>query len=480
MTRQMQQAMRLLHLPHAELADLVGRELADNPLLQRMSEESTLAADASSPAADVSTASDVASDTAPAITAWGLDDPTGLAGGAGRSGFPPYTMTVLRAGSRKGGSVRSVSAEAGAVLEETVANPGTLRSHLLGQLALEVPDAAGQAIGMVLIDHLDETGWLTASPEEIAEDAGVPAVLVAAVLARLQAFDPPGIFARSLRECLALQLAERDRLDPAMQALLDNLDSLASGDLPSLAASCGVDADKLASMVVEIRSLDPKPGLRFEDAPVEILIPDILLQKSADGDWRLELNPETLPRVVVDADYYATVRAGTRNAKEANYVREQFQNANWLVRCLHRRALTMLAVAGEIVRLQDGFLRSGIRHLRPLTLRAVATAVNLHESTVSRVVANKSVATPRGVFSLKFFFTTALSSLDGEPARSAAAVRFRIREMVGGESLAGALSDAAIAARLRDEGVDIARRTVAKYRETMRIGSSVERRRGIS
>ncbi len=289
-------------------------------------------------------------------------------------------------------------------------------------------------------------------------------------------FDPPGLFARDLRECLAAQLADKNRLDPAMDALLDNLELLARRDLRALMSVCGVDSEDLADMIGEIRALDPKPGAGWDDGPLQQVIPDVLMRALPNGEWLLELNPETMPRVLVNESYHARVSARA-GREEKSFLGENLSSANWLVKSLQQRANTILKVAAEIVRQQDGFFRQGIGYLRPLILRDVAGAVEMHESTVSRVTANKYIATPRGVFELKYFFTTALAATGGGESHSAEAVRHRIRALVGAEDPEDVLSDDAIVSALRAEGVDIARRTVAKYREALRIPSSVQRKR---
>ena len=331
-------------------------------------------------------------------------------------------------------------------------------------------------IGLHLIDLLDESGYVTGSLSELAATLGCSEERVEAVLKVLQGFDPTGIFARGLAECLALQLAERDRLDPAMQTLLDHLDLLARRELPKLMKLCGVDAEDMAEMVAEIRELDPKPAQAFDHQAAEPVIPDILMLARPNGAWRIELNADTLPRVLVNRGYHATVRARSRSREDRDYLTERLQQANWLVKALHQRATTILKVATEIVRQQSAFFQQGVEHLRPLTLRDIAEKVKLHESTVSRVTSNKYIATPRGTFELKYFFTAAIAGLGGED-HSAESVRHRIRALIDQESADKVLSDDTIVTILQREGIDIARRTVAKYREALRIPSSVQRRR---
>ncbi|MGH7087955.1 MAG: RNA polymerase factor sigma-54, partial [Stellaceae bacterium] len=277
-------------------------------------------------------------------------------------------------------------------------------------------------------------------------------------------------------ECLAIQLRERNRYDPAMQRLVAHLPLAASRDVMALMRICGVDAEDLAEMLAEIRALDPKPGLVFDAAVPQPVTPDIFLRPAPEGGWAVELNSETLPRVLVNNRYYGLVSAATKAKEERDYLAERYQSANWLVKALHQRATTILKVAREIVRQQDGFLRHGVRQLRPLVLRDIAQEIGMHESTVSRVTSNKYMLTPRGTFELKYFFTTAIASAVGDDPHSAEAVRFRIRELIEGEADT-VLSDDGIVAILMREGVDIARRTVAKYRESLHIPSSVQRRR---
>ena len=328
-----------------------------------------------------------------------------------------------------------------------------------------------------LADGLDEAGYLRAEPGEIAERLGTSEAEVLDVLAVCQTFDPAGIFARDLCECLTMQLKARDRFDPAIEMLLANLDLLARRDFPSLRRLCSVDEEDMLDMVAEIRALDPRPGLAFSTGSTETIVADVIVRPASDGSWQIELNADALPRVLVDQVYFAQVSGRTKNPAEKEFLADCLQSANWLTRSLDQRAKTILKVASEIVRQQDAFLINGVRHLRPLNLRTVADAIGMHESTVSRVTANKYMLTPRGVFELRYFFTAAIASAAGGDAHSSEAVRDRIRQMIDEERPVDVLSDDAIVDMLRKNGVDIARRTVAKYREGMNIPSSVQRRR---
>ena len=471
MTPQLRQAIKLLQFSNLEVAAFVEEELERNPLLEHDERPET---SPERPAPD---------QLAP------LPDPTGDTVDLVRSDLliPPGSAPLDADHAEPfdpGGPGDGVPFGRGGVadfaddargIEDLVPAPVSRRAHLIEQLHLAFADRTDRAIGAHLIALLEPSGRLPVPSEAVAAALGVPAARVERIRQAMLRFEPTGMFAHDLRECLAVQLAERNRLDPAMAALLDNLDLLARRDLRRLMAVCGVDAEDIADMMAELRRLDPKPGADFDAAPAAPVIPDILMRAAPDGAWLLELNPQTLPRVLVNRQLSARIapRAGR---EERAYVSERLQTANWLVKSLQQRAQTILKVAAGIVRQQDGFFRHGVAHLRPLILRDIADAVEMHESTVSRVTSNKYIATPRGLFELKYFFTTAIAGTAGE-SHSAEAVRHRIRAMVAAEPADDVLSDDTIVAQLRREGVDIARRTVAKYREALRIPSSVQRKR---
>ncbi|WP_439373174.1 RNA polymerase factor sigma-54 [Bradyrhizobium sp. DASA03120] len=362
-------------------------------------------------------------------------------------------------------------------LEAFVAAETTLSDHLAEQLSVAFTAPAQRMIGQYLIDLVDEAGYLPADLGEAAERLGASQQDVADVLAVLQKFDPPGVCARSLSECLAIQLRELDRYDPAMQALVENLDLLAKRDIVSLRELCGVDDEDIADMIGEIRRLNPKPGMKFGSSRLQAMVPDVYVRPGPDSGWHVELNSDILPRVLVNQTYYTELSKKIGKDGDKSYFTEALQNATWLVRALDQRARTILKVATEIVRQQDGFFTHGVAHLRPLNLKAVADAIQMHESTVSRVTANKYIATNRGTFELKYFFTASIASADGGEAHSAEAVRHHIKQLIDSEEPSATLSDDAIVERLRASGIEIARRTVAKYREAMCIPSSVQRRR---
>jgi RNA polymerase sigma-54 factor len=460
MTPQLQQAIKLLQLSHLELAAYVETELEQNPLLER--DEAPAEGEAPAAAPETADAQHVE-----AVELWHE-----VAGSDGEGNLDlagdPDAWHSTRSRPEPGDDFPGI--------EQTLVRPTTLRDHLQAQLAIELDDPADRVIGAHLVDLVEDSGYLTADLAGVAEVLGCDVRRIESALAKLQRFDPPGIFARNLAECLALQLQERDRYDPAMQALIAHLPLLAQRDAPALMRICGVDAEDLAEMVAEIKALNPKPGLAFDPVTADPVVPDVFLRAQPDGSWLVELNSDTLPRVLINNRYYGEVSGAARNKKEREYLSERYQSASWLVKALHQRATTILKVAREIVRQQEGFLRHGVQYLRPLVLRDIAQAISMHESTVSRVTANKYIATPRGTFELKYFFTSAIAASNGGTALSAEAVRFRIKSLIDQESN-DILSDDRIVEILLKEGVDIARRTVAKYREAMHIPSSVQRRR---
>jgi RNA polymerase sigma-54 factor len=360
---------------------------------------------------------------------------------------------------------------------QNVAEGPSLREHLLSQIHVDILDAPDRLIAAALVELLDEAGYLPADLDLVRTQLGATPAHFEDVIKQLQHFDPSGIFARSLQECLTLQLREKDRFDPAMEKLVQNLDLLAKRERNQLMKLCGVDAEDLANMIKEIRELNPKPAMAYTSDVAPPIVPDVMLRPQPGGGWQVELNNENLPRVLANEKYYARVQASARTKTDRDYLSERWQQANWLVKALHQRATTILKVASEIVRQQDLFFVHGVQHLRPLILRDIAAAVEMHESTVSRVTQNKYITTPRGLFELKYFFTTALTRYDGGETVSSEAVRDRIRTLIENEKPDTILSDDRITEVLRDEGIDIARRTIAKYREAMRIASSAQRRR---
>jgi len=467
MTPQLQQAIKLLQFSHLELAAFIQQELEKNPLLQETSSEDGPISEREVPAIEAPT------DTAEALAAVA----PALAEADDR-----WTREFADRGGDGAGARDASREDAPDALDFVAERAPSLASHVLGQIELVFSDLDDRRLALKLAEGLDDAGYCRLDALAIAQAAGVGLENVERVWARLRQIEPAGLFARNLAECLGAQLAERDRLDPAMKALLDNLDLVAAGELGQLRRRCGVDDEDLRDMLAELRTLDPRPGQKFEFEPIQPVQPDLFLTPAKDPEtgedgWHIELNTDALPKVLVDRHYHATLMRGARAKPDRDFVAERFQSANWLVKALEQRATTILKVAREIVRQQDGFFRKGVSALRPLVLRDIALATELHESTVSRVTSSKYIATPRGIFELKYFFTSALPARTPGVVVSSESVRSRIRLLIGGESRTQPLSDDRIVELLEGEGIEIARRTVAKYREAMRIPSSAERRR---
>ena len=488
LTPQLLQAIKLLQMPNVELSAFIESELASNPLLERAEEHEGDAPDPPAPERE-----GAPSEGTVEPGDWASEsletDAVGLAANLGtevENAFEPDRAAPVSAlqppdgltatawtGVGGGGSDIGEAPELEAYVAETL----SLREHLERQAGVLLADPIERMIGVALIDGVDEAGYFVGSCKAIAERLGATVDAVEKLLLRMQTLEPTGVLARNLAECLALQLRERDRFDPAMQVLVENLPALARRDFPFLRRLCGVDDEDLRDMIAEIRRLEPKPGRAFGDPPGAPAIPDVYVTAGADRTWRVELNAEALPRVLVNETYAATIRRGAKREEDRQYVSSHLQSANWLTKSLEQRARTILNVASEIVRRQDAFLVEGVSRLKPLNLKMVGEAIGVHESTVSRATAHKFLQTPRGLFEMKYFFTAAIASADSGEAHSAEAVRQRIRQMIDGEDPADVLSDDGIVERLRKADIVVARRTVAKYRDSLKIPSSVERRK---
>lgn len=460
LTPQLQQAIRLLQMSNLDLASAVDKEVAENPFLQRADGEA-----GGSGGRSLNGAGNGVAAAGPAI---GVSAPAPPS--AGSRPAADCSLSLKRAAGRLFEDDRTP-------LEARLTRRKGLREHLVEQVLAMLSRPVLRAAAPAIIESVDDDGYLRDPDEVLAARFGLEPSVVAAIRGTLQRCEPTGVGARDLAECLALQLRERDRLDPAMSALLANLALLARADFPELMRRCGVDAEDLQEMIGEIKRLDPKPGLSFAADEPPSLVPDLFVHTIGDGRWRIELNPGTLPRVLVDTDYHAELTRQLLDRRSKDYLNERMQSANWLAKALDQRARTMIRVAKAIFARQLAFLDGGVHHLRPLVLRDIAEATGLHESTVSRATSEKYVATPHGTFPLKYFFTTALAATSGEQAHSAEAIRQQIKRMIERESASEVLSDDQIVAELKDKGVVIARRTVAKYRESLGIASSVERRR---
>ncbi len=472
MTQALQQSIKLLQCTSLELREFVEQELEKNPFLT--------ADDAESEPQGADEAVAPSEDGAPAEADFSEESSftSEMESGEWGDDSGDIETDYLR-------SVQSSSSGAGDYDPESDTrdiddNPSrgiSLREHLLEQLHLDIAAPAQKLVGSHLIDMLDDAGYIKDDLKPLAELLGIEIQEVEEVLLQLQRFDPPGVFARNLSECLALQLKEKNRLDPAMQALLAHLDLLAAGKFDELQKRCSVDRDDLKQMIAEIRALNPKPGADFDHEVSQAVEPDIFVRRLPDGNWHVELNMSNFPKVMVNKRYYKKITSETRNRQDKQYFSEQFGSANWLVRALEQRAETMLKVGGELVKQQDAFFRLGVRYLKPMTLKDIAAETNYHESTISRVTSGKFLVCPRGTFELKYFFTSALQRAEGGDDVSSMAVKNHISELIEKETVQHILSDDEIVELLKQRNITVARRTVAKYREALHIPSSPKRKR---
>lgn len=477
MTPQLQQAIKLLQLSNVELAAYVEEQLESNPLLERGTGTENRRHE------DVATASETSSE----FREISLDRPAEQASSA--LDAPEHAVfTEASPGDRAadvGGSIDWSKAGTGGSfnsgpmtdMTENRAAEKTLREALGEQLAMAVHDPRDVLIARHLIDQVDENGYLLIDMGAFSERLGVSQTRVEDILSRLQSFEPTGVFSRNLKECLSLQLREKGQLDPPMQVILDNLELLAKHDLSRLMKLSELSMDALKDRIATLKSLAPKPGLIYGGDVAAAVEPDVFVRETPEGGWAIELNSDTLPRVLVNNRYYNEISRGASDDGTKEFLSECHQNASWLVKSLDQRARTIMKVVSEIVKQQDGFFAYGIDHMRPLNLKTVAAAIEMHESTVSRVTSNKFMATPRGLFELKYFFTASIPALGDGDAHSAEAVRHKIKILISEETIESVKSDDKLVSLLRAQGIDIARRTVAKYREAMGIASSVERRR---
>jgi RNA polymerase sigma-54 factor len=479
MTPQLQQAIKLLALSNLEVESFIGEALDANPLLDI---ETVDPVEAEMPLQSIeetrrTTLESSSADQLIAEGRAGEDRPLDIDTGAldrDRDTFDADWGRDARLFSDGGAE--------GPNIDERGEGTETLARHLEAQIGPSTRDPQIAGIARFIVGQLDEAGYLPITVEDVAAQLGIATEEVEVALALVQTLDPTGVGARSLSECIALQAREADRFDPAMSRLIENLDIVAMGDLARVKRMCGVDDEDFADMLAELRGYDPKPGLRFGNAEAAPITPDVLLAPAIDSSgqftgWSIALNQTTLPRLIVNRGYYTELRQACGRDEKA-WLSEKLTDANWLIKALDQRAKTILKVASEIVVQQDAFFRQGVAFLKPLTLRAVADAIGMHESTVSRVTSNKYLHCPRGTFELKYFFTSGVGGgSDGEGAASAEAVKAAIRQLIEAESPKAILSDDTLVDLLKAKGFDVARRTVAKYREAIGLGSSVQRRR---
>ena len=464
MTPQLQQAIKLLQMTNIELSEFVRDEIDNNPLLEiQENHETSSSTVLDVPPSEILQAMDT-NDTAydNSFSDYGSDKK--------ENNFDDYGLSSVSSYKNLNGGDDNNSDDR----NNAFVTQKTLRDYLSEQLHMATQDAISGLIGSYLIGMINDSGYLKDTPESIAASLMVPVRYVENVLALCKTFEPIGVFAKDLEECLTLQLKELGRFDPAMQILIENLPLLAKKNYQALMKLCEVDKEDLVDMIAEIKKLNPKPGSGYSSDPLQTLIPDVIIQQKHDGGWRVDLNSETLPKVAVNHRY--TMHLGKNGEEIDRYIKENYSRAAWLMKSLDQRAETILKVSSEILRQQDGFFAYGFTHLKPMNLKLVAEELGLHESTISRVTAGKYMRCPRGTFELKFFFMSGITGADGEQSVSSESVKYEIKKLIDAETIKHILSDEDLVELLKQKDINIARRTVAKYREALGILSSVQRR----
>ena len=472
MTPQLRQAINLLQLNNIELGELIEEELSRNPLLEK--EDSYLGEQADNfshtidtpPAEPQTTEEEFKTD---------LDYDTGFDDdfGSDREGYEldsDYSWNDYY----KTKDNRFGEADFD-YCEQRLSDKKSLYQLVTEQINVNFPSAADPIIAQQLCEHLDGAGYFRGDVEEIAKRLRTSKERVSGVLEKMKGFEPSGIFATSLGECLTIQLKDINRYDPSIAELLKNLPLLATGKYKELKQLCQASDEDLATMIADIKSLNPKPAASYEHDTTSYIVPDVFVRRQKNGNYQVELNSLSLPRLLINHHYYSELSNKDKNAKR--YLKENLSSANFLIKAMHQRATTILRVSEEIVRQQRDFFDYGIEKLRPLSLKDIAYNLEMHESTVSRVTSNKYIHTPRGLFELKFFFSAAAGSYIGNEDTSTMAIKHKIKQLINDEKPQAILSDDKLVELLGQEGIKIARRTVAKYREALNIPTSAERKR---
>jgi RNA polymerase sigma-54 factor len=458
LTPSLQQAIKLLPMTTIELMDMLNQEVVENPLLEEVSAEEVQQADAQ---AQVEKADPDPEPPTEKQDTWDDADFEYFFGDYLDDGYRPRTPS----------EVKELPP-----IENTLSTSSSLADHLMWQLSVRTDDELLREIGVAIIGNLDEDGYLVASIEEIAAMGSWPETEVERILALVQGFDPVGVAARDLQECLMLQLRHLGFEEtPSETIVREHLHLLQNNQVPELARQLGITLEELKHHVEIIRRLDPKPGTRHNPSQSQYVTPDVYVIK-VDNQYVARLNDDGLPQLRISPVYRRLLDKNSQNSAETrSYVKEKFRSALWLIKSVDQRQKTILKVATSIIAFQREFLDHGIERLRPLVLRDVANDIGMHESTVSRVVNNKYMHTPQGVFEMKYFFHSGIHSSYGENV-SSVKVKQRIRKIVAREDARKPLSDSRIVRLLQEEGLVLARRTIAKYREELKIPTSSRRR----
>lgn len=471
MTPQLRQAISILQLTNLELSGLVAQELENNPLLTTENE-----ADSQSQSGD--TEHNIDEYNAPDTETEQIQDDIDYADafaddfGSDRVGYD----TPLSWDDRRLQKAQ-VADENFDYIEQSLSAQKSLYQILSEQIDMAFVNTKDKMAAFLLCEHLDAAGYFSGNIPQLARQTKTTEQHLTRILKTLQTFEPSGIFATSLKECLQIQLEEQNRCDVMMQKLLNNLELLASRDLKKLKKICNATDEDLSSMISDIKALNPKPAAAYFQEQNHSIIPDVIVRRNKYGEYRVELNQDSLPRVLINREYCKILqKTPGQDKQQKKYLKEKLGHAGFLIKALHQRAETILKISEEIVKAQRDFFENGINHLKPLLLKDIAETVEMHESTVSRVTTGKYMETPVGTFELKYFFSAAAGTYNGSNTTSTASIKHRIKKIIDGEGTK-VLSDDAIVEVMAAQSIKIARRTVAKYREEMGIPGSAERKR---
>lgn len=469
MTTQLRQAINLLQMSNVELSELIETELSQNPLLEReedISEKEIEKKEQSETEEPIETIEDYGLDVDydNEFDDFGSDRES--YDNNGDYAFEDYSKTR-----------QANISEDFDFFEDKLSHIKSLYDFLKEQIYLAFKKNYDKIIALRLCEFLDDSGYFIGNTKKISSSLNIEEEKTLNILSKLKEFEPSGIFASSLAECLKTQLKDKNLFNEKIEILLNNLDLLANGNFAKIKNICKISTDEeLASIIKNIKAQNPKPANKFFTENTQYIIPDILVRTNKNGDYIIELNPASLPRVLINQSYVSEI--SKLYNKEANkYIKKQLSSASFLVKALHQRATTILRVSEEIITRQKDFFKQGVKHLRPMLLRDIAEAIEMHESTISRVTTNKFMMTPRGLFELKYFFSSAAGSYSNDDTTSIISIKHKIKDIIDNESKSKILSDDKIVEMLASEEIKIARRTIAKYRDSMNIPSSSIRKK---
>ena len=476
MTPQLRQAIRLLQMNNLELNELVSEEINTNPLLESEEDRLNQAPDETLPTIDTPQGTDIKTEEIPPSNDIDYDNEFDDDFGSDRAGYDDIPTEADWKDYHQ--QKISNSDEDFDFFEQKLSAQKSLYSFLEEQISQKFTTPKERLIASRMMEFLDGAGYFRGNLTEISAKLNMPRTALQKILTSLQSCEPSGIFATSVAECLKIQLQDKDRYDPYMAFLLDHLDLVAEKKYKELKKAGGFSDEDLADMLREIKSLNPKPAADYDFDLTSYIIPDVFVRTNKYGEYLIELNSKSLPRILINQDYYREIKSyGSKDKSAQKYLKEKLSSANFLIKALHQRATTILRVSEEIVRFQRDFFEKGIDYLKPMLLRDVAERLEMHESTVSRVTNQKYMHTPRGLFELKYFFSSAAASYTGDENTSVTAIKHKIKQFIEEEKPQQILSDDMIVELLARQGIKIARRTVAKYREGMKIPTSAQRKK---